>query len=295
VTSRLRLTGRGPQRQGRTCLAAAWQRGPARRPEPGTRGSASWTGREARSWWLTGSPQPLTARRSGSQARRGECARSPADPKRWQGRRAAGVTGCRTSSPARREPAVWATRLPSRSVAVCAFSLTSRITQRDGTTGRGAPGSRTLLYPGWPGDRTGRLHRDVHGRPAACQNPGLLDDPGLASPPGPGSPGARRPPAGSPAIPEPGPRGRRHPGIPAGLPFTPRAMYLDQLHRQEDGPRAAGTTDGGRQRTTAIREDPVRGQMRMSTPAWRCINMRPRTACRAVVETAMKLTRRRAL
>jgi len=34
---------------------------------------------------------------------------------------------------------------------VCAFSLTSRITQRDSTTGRDAPGSRTLLYPGDPG------------------------------------------------------------------------------------------------------------------------------------------------
>ena len=37
------------------------------------------------------------------------------------------------------------------SAGVCAFSLTSRITQRDGTTGRDAPGSRTLLYPGDPG------------------------------------------------------------------------------------------------------------------------------------------------
>jgi hypothetical protein len=34
---------------------------------------------------------------------------------------------------------------------VCPFSLTSRITQRDSTTGRDAPGSRTLLYPGHPG------------------------------------------------------------------------------------------------------------------------------------------------
>jgi hypothetical protein len=67
-------------------LAAAWQRGPARRPEPGTRGSASWTGREARSSRLTGPPQPLTARWSDSQARRGGCPRSPAEPKRWQGR-----------------------------------------------------------------------------------------------------------------------------------------------------------------------------------------------------------------
>ena len=83
--------------------------------------------------------------------------------------------------------------------------------------------------------------------------------PGWRPPPGPGSPGVRRHPAGSPAIPEPGPRARRHPGVPAGLPFTPCAVTLDQLHRQGDGPRAAGTTDGGRQRTTAIQEDPVGG------------------------------------
>jgi hypothetical protein len=35
--------------------------------------------------------------------------------------------------------------------ALCAFSPTSFITQRDGTTGRDAPDSRTLLYPGDPG------------------------------------------------------------------------------------------------------------------------------------------------
>src|SRR6266568_3527866 len=40
---------------------------------------------------------------------------------------------------------------PSITAGVCAFSLTSRITQRDGTTGRDAPGSRTLLYPCDPG------------------------------------------------------------------------------------------------------------------------------------------------
>jgi hypothetical protein len=68
--------------------------------------------------------------------------------------------------------------------------------------------------------------------------------PGWRPPPGPGSSEVHRHPAGSPAIPEPGPRARRHPGIPAGLPFTPCAVTLDQLHRQGDGPRAAGTTDG---------------------------------------------------
>jgi hypothetical protein len=52
-------------------LAAVWQRGSAHRPGPRTRGSASWAGREARSSWLTGSPRPLIARWSDSQARRG--------------------------------------------------------------------------------------------------------------------------------------------------------------------------------------------------------------------------------
>jgi hypothetical protein len=65
-------------------------------------------------------------------------------------------------------------------------------------------------------------------------DPGLLDDSGA------------------------GPRARRHPGVPARLPFTLCAVTLDRLHRQGDGPRAAGTTDG----TPAhhgIQEDPVGG------------------------------------
>ena len=74
----------------------------------------------------------MTARWSDGQARRGECAPSPADPKRWQGRWAAGVTGRRTSSLARREPAVWATRLPRIAAAVCALlKIRGLITQRD--------------------------------------------------------------------------------------------------------------------------------------------------------------------
>lgn len=51
----------------------------------------------------------------------------------------------------RQAPSAASTRPPRRTAGVCAFSLTSRITQRDGTTGRDAPGSRTLLYPGDPG------------------------------------------------------------------------------------------------------------------------------------------------
>ena len=51
----------------------------------------------------------------------------------------------------RQAPSAASTRPLRRTAGVCAFSLTSRITQRDGTTGRDAPGSRTLLYPGDPG------------------------------------------------------------------------------------------------------------------------------------------------
>ena len=137
---------------------------------------------------------------------------------------------------------------------VCAFSLTSRITQRDGTTGRDAPGSRTLLYPATR-DRAGRLHRDVHGRPAACRNPGLLDDSGLAS--------ASRPRiARGPQAPgrQPG-----HPGARSSSPAASGCPGRAPVHPLRRDPRSApppggrspcGRHDGrGRQRTTAIQED----------------------------------------
>ena len=127
---------------------------------------------------------------------------------------------------------------------VCAFSLTSRITQRDGTTRRDAPDSRTLLYPGDPGPHRPAPPRCSRASGRQPGTPAYPMIPGWRPPPGPGSPGDRRHPPGSPAIPEPGPGARRHPGVPAGPPFTPCAMTLDQLHRQGDGPRAAGTTDG---------------------------------------------------
>ena len=108
-------------------------------------------------------------------------------------------------------------------------------------------------------DRTGRLHRDVHGRPAACRNPGLLDDSGLASAsrpriargpqaPGrqPGHPGARSPsPAAS--------------GRPGRAPVHP--LRRDPRSAPPPGGRSpCGRHDGrGRQRTTAIQEDPVGG------------------------------------
>ena len=57
-----------------------------------------------------------------------------------------------------------------RTAGVCAFSLTSRITQRDGTAGRDAPGSRTLLYPGDPGP-----HRPA--RPRRSRASGRLPEP----------------------------------------------------------------------------------------------------------------------
>jgi hypothetical protein len=104
---------------------------------------------------------------------------------------------------------------------VCAFSLTSRITQRDGTTGRDVPDNCTLLYPGDPGPHRPAPPRRSRASGRAAGTPAYSMIPGWRPPPGPGSPGVRRHPAGSPAIPEPGPRARRHPGVPAGLPFTP--------------------------------------------------------------------------
>jgi tetratricopeptide (TPR) repeat protein len=53
--------------------------------------------------------------------------------------------------------------------------------------------------------------------------------------------------------------------VPPPGPFTPCAVTHDQPHRQGDGLRAAGTTDGDAKRTTAIQEDPVGG---MSALAW---------------------------
>ena len=119
--------------------------------------------------------------------------------------------------------------------------------------GRDAPGTAPSV-PRRPGTAPACVHRDLHGRPAACRNPGLLDDSGLASAsrpriargpqaPGrqPGHPGARSlSPAAS--------------GRPGRAPVHPCAVTRDQLHRQGDGLRgAAGRHDGrGRQRITAI-------------------------------------------
>src|SRR5882762_1342215 len=101
---------------------------------------------------------------------------------------------------------------------------------RPGATHRTAAPSHTPATR----DRTGRLHRDVHGRPAAC----------------------------------------RHPGVPAGLPSTPCTVTLDQLHRQEDGPRAAGTTDGDASAPRQSRKTLSAAEADDFTPKRRCINIR---------------------
>ena len=108
-------------------------------------------------------------------------------------------------------------------------------------------------------DRSGRLRREVHGGPAACRNPGLLDDSGLASASRPWSARGPQAPARQPGHPGARSSSPAASGRPGRAPVHPCAVTLDQLHRKGDGPRAAGTTDGRRQRTTAIQEDPVGG------------------------------------
>ena len=120
--------------------------------------------------------------------------------------------------------------------------------------------------------------------------------PGSRPPPDPGSPGVRRHPAGSPAIPEPGPRARRHPGVPAGLPFTP--LRRDPRSTPPPGGRSpCGRHDGrGRQRTTAIQEDPVGGMSARFRNELRCINMQPDQPLTDGVRSAQpQPTRRRPL
>jgi len=123
--------------------------------------------------------------------------------------------------------------VPHRTAGVCAFSLTSRITQRDGTTGRDAPAAAPSCTPATR-DRTGRLHRDVHGRPAACRNPGLPDDPGLAS--------ASRPPiARGPQAPgrQPG-----HPGARSPSPAASGRPGRAPVHPLRRDPRSAPPPGG---------------------------------------------------
>ena len=174
---------------------------------------------------------------------------------------------------ARPRAAISAAKLPSISAGVCAFSLTSRITQRDGTAGRDAPDSRTLLYPG-DRDRTGRLHRDVHGRPAACRNPGLLDDSGLvsASRPriarGPQAPG-RQP--GHPGARSPSPAASRRPGR---APVHPLRRDPRSAPPPGGRSRAAGTTDGDASAPRQSRKTLSAAEPDVRLDGRRCINIR---------------------
>jgi hypothetical protein len=135
-------------------------------------------------------------------------------------------------------------RSDARSAAPCAFSLTTRITQRDG--------------------------RQVRTRRAAAptfRGPGRQPEPGRSMSPGwrpsPRSPVVPGHPADSPAVPESVLEPRRHQGIPAGAPAHPCAVTRSQLHRRSDGPRAVRTTDEDASAAT-IQEDPV-GGMRVSS------------------------------
>ena len=143
---------------------------------------------------------------SWSPRRRTASQRSP----RWTGRAVGDFGNARSTCSARlrRWPPQF---LRSHLTAgVCAFSLTSRITQRDGTTGRDAPGSRTLLDPSDPGPRRPAPPRRsrASGRPAGTPAYSMI--PGWRPPPGPGSPGVRRHPAEDPVG---GMTGRRCDGL----------------------------------------------------------------------------------
>jgi hypothetical protein len=84
--------------------------------------------------------------------------------------------------------------------------------------------------------------------------------PGWRPPPGPGSPGVRRYPAGSPAIPEPGPRARRHLGVPAGAPVHPLRRYPQSAPPPGRRSPCGRHDERGPLSTTAIQEDPVGGR-----------------------------------
>ena len=141
---------------------------------------------------------------------------------------------------------------------------TSSITQRDGTTGRDAPDNCALLYPGDPGPRQ-RLRREVHGRPAACRNPGLLDDSGLAS-------ASRSRIARSPQAPgrQPG-----HPGARSSSPAASGRPGRAPVHPLRRDPRystARGTVPARQARRTGTPAHhgnpgrPCRRQKRTSAP-----------------------------
>jgi hypothetical protein len=154
----------------------------------------------------------------------------------------------------------WPTGPGARTPGLCAFSLTSCITQRDSATGAQRTGQPYPLVPRRLGTAPDSS-TDVHGRPAVSRNLGLLDGSGLASASRPGSPRVGRHPAGSPAIPEPvlEPGGLRAPRPGSRSTPTPRPQSVPPPR----GRSPCGRHDGrGRQRITAIREDPVGGYER---------------------------------
>lgn len=104
--------------------------------------------------------------------------------------------------------------MPRIAAAPCAFSLTTRITQRDGRQGTDSPNSRTRV----PG-------------PGRQQEPRTLDEPELAPVP----PIVRGLQAARPSRSLSSSLGGIK-SIPAGLPAHPRAAARDQLHRRSDGP-----------------------------------------------------------
>jgi hypothetical protein len=141
-----------------------------------------------------------------------------------------------------------------------------RITQGDGTTGRGAPGSRTLLYPRRPGTAPAGSTATFTG---ARPYPGLLDDPGLASAFQPRI--ARGPQA---PVRQPG-----HPGARSSGPAVSGRPGRAPVHPLRRDPRPVPPPGGTasvrqarrrrRQRTTAIREDPVGGMSGQSARFFR--------------------------
>ena len=115
---------------------------------------------------------------------------------------------------------------PHRTAGVCAFSVTSRVTQRDGGTGHGHAGKPHLAAPRRPGTHWRAPPRHSGGL-TACRSPGPLDDSRrapFACPGSPVSPGTR-PAAGHPGTVL---ELLQHQGVPAGPPAHPCAVTHDQ-------------------------------------------------------------------
>ena len=133
---------------------------------------------------------------------------------------------------------------PCISAAVCAFSVTSRVTQRDGVAGRGHAGKPHLAAPRRPGTHWRAPPRRSGGGPDRLPKPGSLDAAGAGTlppaPDHPGSPGIRS------AAGHPGDvlEFLQHRTSRPGLPAHPCAVTHDQPYRE--GRRAACGMHGGR-------------------------------------------------